>query len=517
MADNAELHRILLLLALNTLLTSLWLNSPPNFTCSGRSLMLLMLLMLLYFYSAELQTLLLDWYKRNIVKGDSAFIHALHVKNDEQIIRLGKNEFSVADPAILDTIYKDRSFLKSEQYAAFDVDGNATLFSMRDPAEHARRHKAVAHLFKSPRVVAKYGMIGDLANRFCDYIQDSLEKDSSVDVLQFMRGFSVQSISLFALGLPLCEVPDEPALGKQVGLYIDAINKSARFGRSSALIVRWADALSGRVRTLLGKTPGPDADTEKAFSMMDAFCARVARQTESAAYRDHLWQGSSLDHKALEAELADLLFAGTDSTSVTLSLGLHYIYTNKYILDKLFNEVRDADMSRLWPLPYLDAVIDESLRLALPVPRRLPRVVPFGKDIFYKEDKLDDGWEKIIPATATVGMSAYTLHRNKVFKDPLKFQPERWFTPKQADGGQLLSWVTEYSKMRQCFVPFGKGVRACIGQELARQELRTMLATFVKRFDGESVGERPRCDDNFNATIQGSVVLLKLRRRSAAT
>jgi cytochrome P450 len=519
---EASMHKLYLLLALNVLLLSVWASSPPSLAISLRSLALLMLLTVPYVYRQWLTEFVQYWYKRNVIKGDSAFIHNLHITREEQILRLGKNEFSIAEPALLDTIYKDRTFIKSDQYAAFDVDGRATLFSMRDPIIHAQRHKAVAHLFKAQQVNNRDGLILDTARRFCKHIEDVIA-DDSVNILPFMRGFSVQTIAEFALGEPLCTPDAEARLGEHVALYIDTLSRSNRFGRSKAMLVRVCDHLftalqiiGAQCRSLFAKsTIEQQPDVHEAFSVMNTFCARMSK-TQGAPYRDHLHDLGSLDTKDLEAEVANLLFAGTDSTSVTLSLGLHAIYSNSRILNKLFQETRSLSPSDFRQNAYLNAVVDECLRLAQPVPRRLPRVVPFGKDIFYKEDKLDDGWEKIIPATATVGISAYTLHRNEAFRDALAFSPERWLPFPDHENKEALNYssATERFRMRQCFVPFGKGVRACIGQELARQEVRTMIATFVQFFDGEADGPLPDCQDCFNASIKDGRVMFKLRKRS---
>lgn len=94
-------------------------------------------------------------------------------------------------------------------------------------------------------------------------------------------------------------------------------------------------------------------------------------------------------------------------------------------------------------LPYLDAVIRETLRLYAPLPASEPRSLATDCTI--------DGYK--IPARTTVNMSPYSLHRNaEVFEDPLKFNPERWFD--EADKVAL---------MNRWFWAFSSGGRMCIG------------------------------------------------------
>lgn len=92
-------------------------------------------------------------------------------------------------------------------------------------------------------------------------------------------------------------------------------------------------------------------------------------------------------------------------------------------------------------LPFLDGVINEGLRLHAPIPSFLERLAPSGglKIAGYS-----------IPEGTIVGMQAYTNHRDaNVYPDPESFVPERWFDTKPA--------------MKQNFLPFSAGPRACIG------------------------------------------------------
>ena len=72
-------------------------------------------------------------------------------------------------------------------------------------------------------------------------------------------------------------------------------------------------------------------------------------------------------------------------------------------------------------------------------------------------------------------MSAWMLHRNETaFPDPSRFDPERWIG-RSAD---------ELRVMEKCYVPFSRGSRSCIGQNLAMCELYVSLGTIFRRFRG---------------------------------
>lgn len=70
-------------------------------------------------------------------------------------------------------------------------------------------------------------------------------------------------------------------------------------------------------------------------------------------------------------------------------------------------------------------------------------------------------------------MQCYTTQRDPAyFPDPEKFDPERWLSP---------SPVT--NEMKEMFMPFSKGPRACLGKSLAMMELKLATATLMKNFD----------------------------------
>ena len=86
----------------------------------------------------------------------------------------------------------------------------------------------------------------------------------------------------------------------------------------------------------------------------------------------------------LSADALFLLLAGTDTTSLTLTMATYRVLSNPNILERLQAELREAlprkdmqlEYAELENLPYLRAVVRETLRTANVVPGRLPRVVP---------------------------------------------------------------------------------------------------------------------------------------------
>ncbi|KAH8697528.1 benzoate 4-monooxygenase cytochrome P450 [Talaromyces proteolyticus] len=170
-----------------------------------------------------------------------------------------------------------------------------------------------------------------------------------------------------------------------------------------------------------------------------------------------------------------VLGAGAETTANTLTLGAFHLIKNRDKMLKLRHELTNTVMpnstsqpswKQLEQLPYLSAVINETLRLAVGGSWRIPRVAT-------QETIVYNGYE--IPPGTPLITSSWFVHMNPdIFPNPEKFDPERWI--KAADRGEYLPrYITNFSK----------GSRNCLGINLAYAELYMVIARFVREFDME--------------------------------
>ena len=160
--------------------------------------------------------------------------------------------------------------------------------------------------------------------------------------------------------------------------------------------------------------------------------------------------GAPMTDVELRDELMTLLVAGHETTATALAWAIERLIRHPDKLGRLTQEVREGGTE------YLDAVITETLRLRPVislVARRLTQPVAIG------------GWE--LPAGVTVSPSIYLVHRRAdIYPDPERFIPERFIdTPPGT-----YTWI-----------PFGGGVRRCLGASFAQFEMRVVLAELVQR------------------------------------
>lgn len=175
------------------------------------------------------------------------------------------------------------------------------------------------------------------------------------------------------------------------------------------------------------------------------------------------------------------ILAGGDTSSSTMRAILYYLAKSKSAYSKLTAELEAAALPVPAPwktirdLPYLDAVIRESMRINPGIAIVFERVVPEGGFT------LPDG--RYLPEGTKVGINPYVTNRDyRVFgKDADSFDPDRWLQGKDES--------TEAFKIRERrmkdtvdFV-FGGGGRVCLGRYLAILEIKKLVATLYTLFD----------------------------------
>ncbi|KAK8119093.1 benzoate 4-monooxygenase cytochrome [Apiospora kogelbergensis] len=226
----------------------------------------------------------------------------------------------------------------------------------------------------------------------------------------------------------------------------------------------------------------------------------------SKLYRPKLGE-EGLEFQEIRANAQSYIVAGSDTTSNTLTYLIWLVCKHNDVrvqlmeeLDTLADSYEDSDLKKL---PYLNHIIDETLRMYSSVPAGLPREVTAHCSYFpsfFRANVLltnvcqvpPEGIEFCghwIPGGTTVSAQAYSMHRDEVvFPNPLRFDPSRWERPTQA--------------MKDSFVPFGGGSRICMGVHLAKMELRLAAARFFLTFRNARISTADGfCDEDMEPSL----------------
>jgi cytochrome P450 len=175
----------------------------------------------------------------------------------------------------------------------------------------------------------------------------------------------------------------------------------------------------------------------------------------------------------LTDEAMVILFAGSETTASTLAVIVYHLLSDRVMLQRLKVELEAAipdanhlpDASKLERLPFLNALIQETIRLYPGATLRQDRVAPDEEMVL----KTSTGETYVIPPGVAVGMHASIINRDpRLYGDPDVFRPDRYL---------------ENPELRKYNFSFSKGGRQCLGMNLAYQELQSFTAGIFRKYD----------------------------------
>jgi cytochrome P450 len=200
--------------------------------------------------------------------------------------------------------------------------------------------------------------------------------------------------------------------------------------------------------------------------------------------------GERLTDRELRDELMTLVLAGHETTANSLAWAFERLVREPAAYDRLRDVARSDDD----PAGYVEAVIHETMRSRPVIPiigRRVTRPWQLGD-------------YRVPPETAVLISILLVHHREDVYRDPFAFRPERFLGRKPG----TYTWI-----------PFGGGIRRCLGAALAMAEQRVVLSAIARRADLEAPDPAPEHARHRNVTMipaAGARVVMTARRASSA-
>ncbi|HEX2085740.1 MAG TPA: cytochrome P450, partial [Solirubrobacteraceae bacterium] len=284
---------------------------------------------------------------------------------------------------------------------------------------------------------------------------------------ELMDEIALRDVERWPVGRPFALMPRMQAItrdvilravfGTQAGAREDELRR-----RIDDVLVRTTRA-GTQIAVLLAEAAGARRTPfHRAVRRMDDVLYEEIRERQAApdlAERDDVLSmlvqardedGSPLDEDELRDQLVTLLLAGHETTATALAWAFDALFRNPEALARLEASLPDGD-------EYLDAVVEETLRIrptVHDVGRRL------GEPLETKEGLTID------PGTA-VFASVHLLHRrDDLFPQPRAFRPERFLGDERPS---TYAWI-----------PFGGGMRRCLGAAFAQFEMRRVLRTILE-------------------------------------
>jgi cytochrome P450 len=404
----------------------------------------------------------------------------LHIRKLHEIygdiVRTGPNELSINRADAIEPVLGAAGLRKGPYWSNRVPDGAVSaLISQRDPVEHQRRRRPWARAFSS----ASLKDYEETVVRRSKDLVDELEKRANqvIDFNQWTSFFGFDFMGDMAFGTDFGML--------RSGSDSQAVWHSIEQGTARASVIGhmpWAFRL---LRLIPASTPARD----RLFGLAQQWVGhRIKQGATSKDLFYHLIDEGEVEKikPPLPVVFSDGLLAvvaGSDTTATAISALVYFLLRNPVASNRLRAEIdqyfprgeEPDNFTKMASMPYLNACINEALRLLPPVLSGVQRCTHPGSG-----GKLVGPY--FIPEGTNVSIHTFTLHRNpRAFSPfPDSFWPDRWLPESDRSG---MPSSSEFIHDSIAFQPFSFGPAGCVGKNLAQLELRAVTCNLVKRFD----------------------------------
>ncbi|KAL5476717.1 hypothetical protein ACEPAI_2903 [Sanghuangporus weigelae] len=411
-------------------------------------------------------------------------------------VRIGPNEISVLDVSVISSVLGADGMPKGPLWSGRVPKGETpSLIATRSFHEHARRRKRWNRAFNSMAVKGYEAIIQKRALQLVDELEKRSTKYevSSVNLAEWLSYFSTDFMGDMAFGGGF-ELMRDGYDKDGIWMMIESGLRSVAFFQHIPWLVPLIHMLPFKNRV------------NRDILEFGRKRAR-ARQTTGSLTKDLFYHLIDEDHvepappgdDEIVSDGLLAITAGSDTTSTTLSGLFYHLLSNPLEYKHLQRELDAAfppgggdpfDSTKLSELPFLNAVINEAMRLQPAVPsclQRSPAAGSGGKCI--GDSFITEGTAVVIPL--------YALFRNPAYFSPApdSFWPERWQhqsavkrTPHSAASVPQAAAAepesdSEVITNTAAFIPFSYGPAHCAGRALAITEMRMVVALLMQRFE----------------------------------
>ncbi|RDI80739.1 hypothetical protein Vi05172_g9168 [Venturia inaequalis] len=420
------------------------------------------------------------YYAYSVMKGRQASHNsALHAKYGE-VVRVKPNELSFISESVWKDVYMNRQGQPQMEKARRDhFLPHPGIFNITNAPDdvHSRQRRAVSHAFSEKALREQEPLIRKYMDLLVDYLRDKEQKHESFDLVLPLNYATFDIIADLAFGESF-QALEKKATHPWIETFFDRL-------RSGCIMYELMDmpVISPLIHIFV--RPQILKKMRNGDFVKDRIAARIERgvgdrpDLMSFVLKNNA-AGKGMSERETIATFDVFMAAGSETTGTLLCGAIYLLQKNPRVMAKLKAEIRGAfdnnqaiDLAKIRQLPYLRAVIEESMRVYSPAPQGINRITP-------PSGAMISG--KYVPGNVTVGMHLATAFRSPInFADPLDFIPEGWI---ETENPRFKN------DKREVLKPFSAGPRNCIGQNLAYAEIELVLTNILFNFDLELVDER---------------------------
>ncbi|KDQ55381.1 hypothetical protein JAAARDRAFT_134081 [Jaapia argillacea MUCL 33604] len=473
-------------------------------------------------------------FHHDIVEGYGGVVKVYGFFGDEQLY--------ISDPRVLQSIIlKDQDAFEETQVF---IETNKIIFGeglvATTGAHHKRQRRLVNPIFSMTNLRKLVPVFYEIANKLADVLGKEAQstenqglgsesKAKSIDMSSWMSRVALESVGRTILGYsfdPL-DTPSSNPYTAAIRELIPTLFKIALLRQFAPFLARLGPAWFRR--KLVELTPNDTIQKVKNMSDVmynaakeilrrkkeeksqlvddDGSCGTTDKDLLNVLMRTNMSasHGEQLSEEEIIGQMTVMIFGAQDTTSSALSRILYMLSIRPDIQDMVRQEIKSAlttekmdsdgnlDLDGLSGLPWLEAVIKETLRLYPPVPfvRRSATktiAIPVSCPIESSNPNHPPMSTVTIPSGTTlfVGMAAANRSQAIWGNDAKEWKPERWLSgtePAKMTDGLRLPGIYAGT------LTFFGGERSCIGYKFAQIEMKIILSTLLTRFSFSATGD----------------------------
>ncbi|PHH88719.1 hypothetical protein CDD83_7179 [Cordyceps sp. RAO-2017] len=441
------------------------------------------------------------WIAGAALSGRSSDRYRALDRRHGSLVRVGPNELLTSDPAVMRAMSAARSaYRRSSWYRAIRLDRSVdNMASTLDTAAHDRlRARAAPGYSGRDNPAFEPGVDAQVAA-----LVRLVERRYLTDAAAFRPPDLARAAQLFAL-----DVITRLLYGREPGCLAADADLDGLIGALDRLvpyleILGAVPVLARLVQSpLLLRAVGPRAGDASGIGKLmglshDIIAERYRPGAEERTDMIASFARNGMEQRQCESEALLQIFAGSETTATAIRVVMLHVLAAPSVYARLGREIaaRAAAGRISSPItnaeaagfPYLQAVVQEGLRMQPPSPALVMKQVPPGGDVLHGH---------FVPGGTRVGHNLGPLVRDKaVFgPDAALFRPERWLA---GDAEARLRM------RRQLDLVWGHGRWTCPGRDIALMELNKVLVELFRNFDFQLVyPQRPLFSRQHNTIIQ---------------
>ncbi|CAL8381460.1 unnamed protein product [Arctogadus glacialis] len=359
-----------------------------------------------------------------------------------------------------------------------DLRGRSTALISAEGEEWLKMRSVLRQLIMRPQDVAVFSedvnlVVDDLVKRVGLLRSQSSDGESVVNINDLFFQYAMEGMASILYETRLGCLEEE--VPKDTQDYITALHLMF----SSFKTTMYAGAIPKWLRPVL---PGPWEDFcsswDGLFNFSQVHVSKRLEEVRGQSERGEEVKGGLLTHMLVTMEMSleeiyanatEMLLAGVDTTSFTLTWAVYMLALNKEVQQEIYEEVlgvlgpeETPTADHVTRLPLVRGLVKETLRL-FPV---LP-----GNGRVTQDDLVVGGY--FLPKGTQLALCHYsTSMEEENFPDAGDFRPARWVRKDNTDR------VDNFGS-----IPFGYGLRSCIGRRVAELEMHLALARLIQRFN----------------------------------